>query len=141
MDGGAGMLITESEALRQITRAGLLDYLTITGVTQSSVHGKLNLEAVPLLSGDKRFARGVLYGLHRDVGTDLTDFRSFGGELGKGSLQIVVDTKTGDCYCDVDRFSPYGDVVGFLGHAFAEVVPHWLMRFRRRKVDGRLPSL
>lgn len=96
----------------------------------AAVRFRLTDAGLTRLQQDDRFASGILHGLHADVGEDRADFRSHTGALGKGSLQIVVDKQTGRAYADVDRFSPYSDVVGFLGHAFGEVIPGW---FRKRK--------
>ena len=80
------------------------------------------------LANDTRYIEGPLGVLH-DVGEPKTEYRSVRGTFGKGSLQVVVNTETGQCILDVDRFSPYDDVVGFLGHAW-EVMRGW---FRRGK--------
>ena len=40
----------------------------------------------------------------------------------KGSMQIVYNSDTHEGYFDVDRFNPYQDVRGFMGHAFLEVL-------------------
>lgn len=116
----------------QLERTGYLRYLTLATVESSYVTGTANLAVLEHLSRDDRFAHGPLHGLHTDVGPDRVDYRSFRGAFGKGSLQIVISKETGRCYCDVDKWNPYADVVGFVGHAFGEVVPHWV-----RRISGR----
>ena len=61
-----------------------------------------------------------------DVGAKLTDFRSYRGVLGKGSLQIVLDKETGRFYADCDKFNIYEDLVNIFGHSFGEVVPYFV---------------
>jgi hypothetical protein len=113
-----------ADALDQLRASGYLpDHCDVLG---SGVVGVLTTPTITRLIADSRFANGVLYGLHRDVGAHLQDFRSFSGTFGRGSLQIVVDHQTGRFYSDIDVFNPYEDLIGFFGHAFAEVVPHGL---------------
>lgn len=120
-----------SDAYAQLKASGYLpDHTDVIG---AGIVGHLDTDTIAALDGDPRFASGVLYGLHRDVGAHLQDFRAFSGTFGKGSLQIVVDHVTGRFYADVDNFNPYQDVVGFLGHAFGEVIPMW---FRRKAKDA-----
>jgi hypothetical protein len=92
----------------------------------------MRLSAIRALRADGRFAEGMLYGLHTDVGEDLTDFRSYRGTFGRGSLQIVIDKRTGAFYADIDQWNPYADVVNWVGHAFGEVVPHWFRKAGQR---------
>jgi hypothetical protein len=108
--------------------AGMHDDCREIHVGDVSLRFVLSEKGRARLAQDPRFASGVLYAMHTDVGEHLEDYRSFTGALGKGSLQIVVDRQTGRAYADVDRFSPYGDVVGFLGHAFGEVIPNWFKK-------------
>lgn len=120
--------------LAQLEKAGLLSYLTVVASTPSHVTGTVAPYAldglIDWLRHDKNFACGILHGLHADVGPDRIDFRSHRGAFGKRSLQIVISRGTGNFYADCDVFSPYSDVVGFLGHAFGEVVPGWLRGWR-----------
>lgn len=123
-----------AEALEQLGRAGYLPYVLSYEERPNGIHGRVMLALVPLLQSDERFASGCLYGLHTDVGDCLTDFRSYNGSLGRGSMQVVIDKQTGRFFADVDAHNPYQDVVRFMGHAFAEVVPHFVMKlFRRNK--------
>jgi hypothetical protein len=80
------------------------------------VRGTLLPSVFVPLRADGRFIEGPLSQMHGEVGEPRTEFRSVRGSLGRGSLQIVVNTVTGRCVMDVDRFSPYDDVVGFVGH-------------------------
>ena len=93
------------------------------------VTGQLAPSALVALRADPRFVEGPLHLLH-DVGAPKTEFRSERGAFGRGSLQVVVNTVNGRCVLDVDRFSPYDDVVGFLGHTGEVVVSGW-RRVRR----------
>ncbi len=100
---------------------------------ECGVTGHIREDVLPLLTADVRFATGDLYQLHRDVGDHLTEFRSYRGALGSGSLQMVIDTRTGRFYADIDRFNPYADLVNILGHTFGEVLPHFFNHLFRRK--------
>ena len=105
--------------LSQLVASGYFPYLRHVELHNSRtvrfVISPEGLEA--LLKDTERFASGLLYGYHRDVGEDLIDFRSFTGEFGKGSLQIVIDKTTLKGYADCDRWNPYADLVGWFGHA------------------------
>lgn len=118
---GIRRVLPISEVLAQANRTGYLGYFRDmeTGSTYFRAHVLPHMLPVLLnaLRHDDRFKEGILFGLHRDVGNALTDFRSHTNEFGDGSLQFVIDQKTGACYGDVDRFSPYSDVVGFAGHS------------------------
>lgn len=127
-----------TDVLAQIDKAGLSGYLEgVPLATASSVTGRFRLAALEALAADPRFATGLLYQLHKDVGGDLTEYRAYRGELGPGSLQIVVDKRTGRFYADLDNFNPYQDVVDAVGHAFGEVIPGWLRGLWRGKQGGR----
>lgn len=115
----------ELEAIRQLRAAGYFDMLTKIETLKAGLYGVMDLAVVPRLLADARFAHGIFYGLHTNVGQDLYDFRSHTGTFGKGSLQIVLDKKTGRAWCDVDGWSPYSDVVGVIGHLFRDVLPGW----------------
>ena len=116
----------------QLEAAGLTPYLVDTSASDHAVSGRMRITAINVLRADPRFASGLLYQLHKDVGEDLTEFRAHPGEIGKGSLQIVIDKQTGRFYADIDGFSPYSDVVNWIGHAFGEVVPSFFRKVFRR---------
>lgn len=116
-----------NEVIEQVRRAGYLDYLSEIQLGDVSVLARTNLELINRLRADRRFAKGRLHRLHPEVGERRVDFRAHTGELGEGSLQIVIGRDTSRVYCDVDRFSPYSDVAGFVGHA-GEVINHWWKR-------------
>jgi len=117
----------------QLIKAGYSKHAKSIFVEGKTVTGTFDLEIIPLLEADERFANGPLHGLHADVGEDRTDFRSYRGTLGEGSLQLVIDRKTGRFYADIDEWNPYADVVNWVGHAFGEVVPHFFAKFWRKK--------
>lgn len=124
-------------ACEQLKASGYLGYVTAWRVEGDGCRGTMQLEALPKLQRDtNRFASGILYGLHEDVGNHLHDFRSYRGQFGEGSLQIVIDDQTGAFWADVDEFSAYQDVVNAVGHSFGEVIPHWIQRLWR-KVRGK----
>lgn len=106
----------EDEVFWQIADAGYAERLLHFSVTGDHMAGIVDSTLIASLEHDERFANGLFYGLHTDVGSNLVDFRSYNGVIGPGSLQIVIDRKTGAFYADVDRFNPYEDVVRFLGH-------------------------
>jgi hypothetical protein len=119
------------EAVQQLDVAGYLGHVSSDMETHGStgLRFSVDLAVLPLLEQDERFGQGFLHGLHKDIGKDLTDFRSFNGKLGRGSLQIVVDRKTGNAYMDIDHHNPYNDLVRFVGHS-GEVAGHFLGRAR-----------
>jgi hypothetical protein len=136
--------MTECEVLRQLQRSGYFPAcfnrysLSADGKT---LIGNVDITLIGLLKDDAHFANGNFYGYHRDLGADLIDFRSHTGSLGDGSLQGVIEQTTGDCYWDVDQFSPYADLVGVFGHLFGEVMPHsirsgWRKVFRRKNHEN-----
>lgn len=117
-----------SEVVRQLGECGLLTHAS--ELTESDHHVRFVLTPLgrEALALDHRFANGALHGLHQDVGQHRQDYRAYRGSFGPGSLQIVLDTKTGAAYADIDRHNPYADVFGFLGHTFLDVLPNWLRR-------------
>jgi hypothetical protein len=120
---------TASDVLDQLGAAGLRDYLLVQTAKDGAVTGRMRIAAINKLKADPRFQQGPLHGLHVDVGTNRTEFRAHRGELGPGSLQIVIDKTTGRFYADIDRASPYSDLVGFVWHS-GEVIAGW---FRKKK--------
>lgn len=86
-----------------------------------------------ILDNTAIFLSGAFGVLHKkDVGAtslrDVLDYRSITGTLGSRSLQLVVNRKDLSGYADTDRFNPYQDVGGFLGHIFLELIPNRLRR-------------
>ena len=112
----------------QIWNSGYEDYILSMTWTGKGYEGRMSPGVFDWLKDDPNFANGVLYGMHRDVGDNLRDFRSYSGTFGDGSLQIVMDQHSGRFWIDVDRFNPYQDVVNFFGHAFVEVLPNWFKK-------------
>jgi hypothetical protein len=68
---------------------------------------------------DNRFYEGPFHWLHPEVGTPRTEFRSYKSHQcsvdKKRSGQIVVNTKNGTFYADVDSHN-YEDVVNTVAH-------------------------
>ena len=116
------------KVLAQLTASGCAEYFLAPPVEEAgAIRGVVRVDRLPdllaRLHADPRFACGEFHRLHaKDVGHPRIEFRSHTGTLGKGSLQWVINRETGQCYCDVDRFSPYSDVVGIVGHLFGEVI-------------------
>lgn len=123
------------DVFAQLQDAGYAQLLTAWSLNGDTLVGTATPAFLARLRADDRFANGVFYGLHRDVGTDLADFRSYNGVLGPGSVQIVIDTNTLAVYADCDRFNPYEDVVRFLGHT-GEVLGDGIRRLFRRKTHA-----
>lgn len=117
-------------ALVELDEAGYLRWWSGGVVSGAGWLGRLSLVGVVALRKDERFVEGPLSGMHPEVGEPRTEFRSVRGSLGPGSLQVVVNLQTGVCFLDVDRFSPYDDVVGFVGHT-GEVLSGWGKRVWR----------
>lgn len=127
-----GQIVWENQRVVQYAKAaGLLAYITPETVEDNAITGTMHLTVLERLAKDQRFMRGFLHKLHPEIGTPRTEFRSHTRELHPDlnrSMQVVINTVTGRCHIDTDRFSPYSDVAGFLGHAFGEVIPHWLRK-------------
>lgn len=79
------------------------------------------------LESNKKFKEGWLHGLHVNVGKHRRDFRSIKGSFGRGSLQVVIDNRTYRMYADIDKDSPYDDVVSFVLHS-KDVIRNWFRR-------------
>ena len=125
---------TSTEVHGQLEQAGLLPFVrTFDGSDGQSISGTISLFAIRKLEADPRFISGPLHLLHGEVGAHRIEFRSHRGELGSGSLQIVIDKQTGHFHADLDEFSPYDDAVGFAGHGLLEVVPYFFKKLFRRK--------
>jgi hypothetical protein len=127
--------------LGQLIEAGVGDYIAPGSVkiNAHSIEGALDLDVLEKLRDHHQFQEGIFHGLHEDVGEHRTEFRSHLGSFGDGSLQLVIDWHTGRFYADVDKFSPYSDVVGIFGHLFGEVVANKIRRwFGREERIARL---
>ena len=125
--------VAVTEVVRQLVESGLLTHASELTESDHSVRFVLTPLGREALARDHRFANGALHRLHEDVGQHRQDYRAYKGTFGPGSLQIVLDTKTGAAYADVDNHNPYADVVGFLGHTFIDVLPNWFRRRFRKK--------
>jgi hypothetical protein len=123
-----------SDVLDQLAKAGVLSYIKpgSVEVNAHSISGEIESDVLDLLRDHCQFQEGIFHGLHRDVGSHRTEFRSHRGAFGAGSVQIVIGRTSGKFYADIDGFSPYEDVVGIVGHLFGEVVPNKLRHWFRR---------
>ena len=110
--------MNENITYQQLHKADLLKYCHRILEANNTIIGTVDFNIINILRSDARFKEGVFYGYHRDVGKDLIDFRSHRNCFGKGSLQIVIDYQTGNMYADIDKWSPYEDVVSFFGHTW-----------------------
>lgn len=124
-----------NEVRRQLEASGYLKMFSKYDEVGNTIRGQVpaHQSFVKILKQDPKFANGIFYQLHRDVGDKLIDFRSYNGSFGKGSLQIVIDQATGYCYADVDKYSPYHDLVSIMGHAFGEVIPGFFRWLRKKR--------
>lgn len=125
----------QHEVVLQLIEAGYLkDFVTYNVSQGETLLGTLRDPGAVIdrLREDPRFANGVFYGLHRDVGNDLIDFRAYSGEIkdSVGSLQLVIDKKTGNAYADIDGYNPYQDVVSTIGH-LGELGKHLWRKIKR----------
>jgi hypothetical protein len=118
----------ENEAMRQLRRSGYAVFLQHVYCDEACVRGTIKPELLGVL--ERRLREdcdhgtcGGLHGLHKDVGRNRFEWRSHRGTYGDGSLQIVIGRDTGRVYADIDRFSPYDDLVGFAGHSGEVIGP------------------
>lgn len=113
------------EIVLLLSEAGYVAYLSDYSEVGETLLGQVDptrLEDLILkLKADPRFANGVFYGHHRDIGDDLLDFRSYEDTLAHDSVQIVLDKKTGRFYADIDDDNPYQDVESFVRHGYVVV--------------------
>lgn len=125
--------MTGSDVLQRIREAGYGGDIIECELLDSSVTGRCTTALIHKLKCDERFAQGIFHKLHPEVGQPRTEFRAHRDELGSGSLQIVINKRTGAFYADVDRHPTYSDVAGTVGHLFGEVLWPKLQRLFNRK--------
>jgi hypothetical protein len=116
----------EWEVADELSAAGIFEQITNPVWNGHGFTGQLSADVVNQLQSDGNFASGILYGFHISEvpGGNLTDFRSYTGTFGDGSLQVVISGNSPyNFYSDVDRFNPYQDLVNLFGHTFMEVLP------------------
>lgn len=96
----------------------------VTGLEAANSGWKFTTARVPELRAILRtsnYRDGHWYLLHLATANcsigDCRDYRSIGGVYGPGSLQIVLNERTGDGYFDYDEFSPYDGWRQFVNHA------------------------
>lgn len=128
------MTVTTSAILEQLQASGCLgfavSFLERHAVKGKGAHvvGRMRLDVLPYLHAHPSFRPGpaLLHG--DDVGKPRLEFRSERSAFGKDtSLQVVVNLRDGRFYADLDRFSPYDGIAGFLKHNLIEV---WWPRLR-----------
>lgn len=57
------------------------------------------------------------------LGAGCKDYRSDVGGMGiHGSMQVTFNKRAGAGFVDIDRFSPFQNARGFIGHFFGEVL-------------------
>lgn len=120
------------EVMSQVRRAGASPHLLNTNVREQSVYADVRDMAslMAALAQNGNMQQGALHRLHEDIGQKRTEFRGFKNAFGEGSLQIVLGLDTNRFYADVDKFSPYEDVVGIVGHS-VEVIAHFFKKWWR----------
>lgn len=111
-------------AIAAAKEAGILDHLTLlapnaAGWTFRAMPGS-TLPA--MLTTRFGFRSGAWYLLHAGQANcsslgDCGDHRSIGGLYGPGSLQVVLNHRTGEGFIDYDQHSPYDGWQAFLNHA------------------------
>lgn len=118
-DSGAGSFVyAGTPVVKQLAAAGVMPYLRWPReVSRKHVRAVADIGLIEKLDRDGRFVSGGLHRLHPEVGEPRREWRSYTGAFGPGSLQIVLNTKNGECYADVDQFNPYQDAVNWIGHA------------------------
>lgn len=116
------------DVIDRLQQEGLLDYVKPGSVIVSeySIDGVMDLAVLEALDKRPNFQRGPWHRLHRK-GENQTEYRSY--RYDNMSLQVVINTDTGEFYSDLDKYSPYEDVVGIVGHLFVEVVPNTLRKW------------
>lgn len=117
------------ETINQLIEAGLWHLITDVIVESRGIRGVGKPALLTKLESNPKFKRGVLHGLHVDVGKNRRDYRAIKGSYGRGSTQVVIDSKTFVLYADVDNHSPYDDVVSFIGHS-GEVIRGWFNKLK-----------
>lgn len=128
--------MTGSEVLDRIEEAGYLGDVIECEIHESSVSGRCTLALILKLRKDERFAECPFNHLHPNVGNPRTGFRAHRDELGSGSLQLVINKRTGQFEADVDRFPSGSDLVGQVSHLAAEVIwPRITGLFRRKRKE------
>lgn len=124
--------VNTHRVLKRVAFTGYMAYLERLEIREPhKIRGRFRPGVIELLRKDKRFGYGPWWRLHRDVGTDLIDFRAHARELpyygpdDDGSLQFVIDKVTFFFYADIDHYNPYTDVHGAVAHILGVIFPRW----------------
>lgn len=120
--------MNQKDLINQLTKARLINYISNIEYSAKGIKGNVNaILFLSIIRKDLRFQEGLLHGLHKDIGPQRRDFRSFNGTFGKGSLQVVISKKNNRLHADIDSHSPYNDVVSFVIHS-GVVIWNWIRR-------------
>lgn len=96
-------------------------------------------DAVMAILGDKKkfypgsFGRGHMKAVGATKSKDAFDFRSNRGVVGRGSLEVMINSTNSRGYADVDRFNFYGGLAPATAHIFGELAVNKLRRLFGRK--------
>ena len=121
------------DVIDRIEEAGYLGDIIEREIHGSHVTGRCTLALIHKLRRDERFQECPFNHLHPNVGKPRTGFRAHRDELGSGSLQIVINKRTGQFEADCDRFPSGSDVAGAVSHLAVEVIwPRLKGLFKKR---------
>lgn len=127
-----------SEVLDRIEEAGYFGEIIACVVHDAHVSGRCTTALIHKLRRDERFQECPFNHLHPKVGKPRTGFRAHRDELGSGSLQIVINKRTGDFEADIDRFPSGSDLAGQVSHLAVEVIwPRLKGLFKRTRKGAR----
>lgn len=110
------------EVLLQLEVAGYLNYFSwVEEKGDRSIEAWAVKSLISDLRRDTRFIETRFYGMHKNIGKHLTDFRGIRKSFGGGSLQICVDRVTDRAYADIDGWAPI-DLYGAVMHMTRDVL-------------------
>lgn len=123
------MIVTTDDILAQLEKAGVTAYLTTTPERHEAngkdcAHVTFRVKRAKLIGylwKHREFKKAPAM-LHADVGWPRIEFRSRGGSLGLGSLQVALGVFSGRGYADIDEFNPLESWQDFIDHQRHEVL-------------------